>query len=105
MTFSLGWLARIEFALPDDGLPFGAIRLLHRRLLHDEQTGEWLWVAHTRQALRELVRQKRVRFANGRYCRIGSPPAKPPMPVYLPTIDRFRPVWPEVSRGPWTFDP
>ena len=95
-------LNRLVFALPDDGLPFAAIHTLHRRMLWPEQTGEWLWVSITRSMLRELVRQKRVTFRNGRYFRTVMP-NKAPRPLYIPMTDQFTTEYPEVSYGPWKY--
>lgn len=97
-------LRRLIWALPDDGLPFGAIDALHQRLAYDEQwphARQWMWKHVTREGLREAVRQRRVIFKNGRYFRNTRKRAEMPRKLRLPS--EHEQLWPEVSRGPWRF--
>lgn len=99
-------LRRVAFALPDDGLPFGAIDALHKRLAYDEQwphARQWMWKSVTRQILRELVRQDRVIFYDGRYFRNPAKRVEVPRRLRIPLLEKFEPLWPEVSRGPWLY--
>ena len=100
MELSPEWARRLLYALPDNGLPFDKIDDYHRRFLHPEQKC-FMWRSLTRQALRELVRQRKLTFKNGRYMLPSGSKVTMPRALRLP-IDRFEMLYPEVSKGPWT---